>query len=277
MVSLLDGKKKASEIKEKLRVKIKKLPRCPFLAIILVGENQASQIYVKRKMEDALELGVKCQLFHFPASLEEKKLLDLIDELNHDDGVDGIIVQLPLPPQIDARKVAQIIDKNKDVDGFHPYNVGALSLQLDGLESCTPKGIMELLADLNLDFSRLNVVIVGHSDIVGKPMAQMLLAKNATVTVCHKYTKNLADYLKLADLLIVAIGVPNFIKGDDLKKGVIIVDVGINRVDGKIYGDVDFKSVQNKASYITKVPGGVGPMTRIVLFENLLRIYERKI
>lgn len=279
-MNLLDGKLTAAKVKTEIAAKIKNNcelgKRAPGLAVILVGENPASQVYVKNKIKDCEETGIVSKPFILPESTAEEELIDIIGKLNADSSIDGILVQLPLPKGIDERRVIETIDPSKDVDAFHPSNVGRIMLGLDGFAPCTPAGVMRLLAEYNIEISGKNCVVVGRSNIVGKPMALLLLAQNGTVTICHSRTKNLAEVTKSADILVVAVGKARMITGDMVKDGAVIVDVGMNRVDGKLCGDVDFDSCKDKASFITPVPGGVGPMTRAMLLENTYHAYEAK-
>ena len=279
-MNLLDGKLTAAKVKAEIAAKIKNNcelgKRAPGLAVILVGENPASQVYVKNKIKDCEETGIVSKPFILPESTAEEELIDIIGKLNADNSIDGILVQLPLPKGIDERRVIEAIDPSKDVDAFHPSNVGRIMLGLDGFAPCTPAGVMRLLAEYNIEISGKNCVVVGRSNIVGKPMALLLLAQNGTVTICHSRTKNLAEVTKSADILVVAVGKARMITGDMVKDGAVIVDVGMNRVDGKLCGDVDFDSCKDKASFITPVPGGVGPMTRAMLLENTYHAYEAK-
>ncbi len=279
-MNLLDGKLTAAKVKAEIAAKIKNNcelgKRAPGLAVILVGENPASQVYVKNKIKDCEETGIVSKPFILPESTAEEELIDIIGKLNADNSIDGILVQLPLPKGIDERRVIEAINPSKDVDAFHPSNVGRIMLGLDGFAPCTPAGVMRLLKEYNIEISGKNCVVVGRSNIVGKPMALLLLAQNGTVTICHSRTKNLAEVTKSADILVVAVGKARMITGDMVKDGAVIVDVGMNRVDGKLCGDVDFDSCKDKASFITPVPGGVGPMTRAMLLENTYHAYEAK-
>jgi len=276
IAQIIDGKALAAKIRNNIAVQIKERMqqglRAPQLAAILVGENSASKIYVRNKCKACAETGMISKRYNFAENTDETALLRLIDELNADDAVDGILVQLPLPLHISVNHVLERINPKKDVDGFHPYNVGRLAIGAPTLRPCTPKGIMVLLESTKINLQGLDAVIIGASNIVGKPMALELLMKNCTVSVCHIYTKNIASYVKQADLVITAAGVPNLVKGEWIKEGAIVIDVGINRLaDGKIVGDVEFNSVKEKASWITPVPGGVGPMTVAMLLENTLK------
>jgi methylenetetrahydrofolate dehydrogenase (NADP+)/methenyltetrahydrofolate cyclohydrolase len=248
----------------------------PGLAVILVGDNPASRVYVRNKIKACEECGIKSFQHLLPADISEAALLEKIGELNANDQVHGILVQLPLPAHIDMRRVLEAISVAKDVDGFHLYNVGSLVVGNSIFPPCTPYGVQLLLDSTGIDVAGKNVVIVGASNIVGKPMALMLLQREATVTVCHAKTRDLAQHTILADILVVAAGVPGLIAGQIVKKGAIVIDVGINRLaSGKIVGDVDFEAVKERAAWITPVPGGVGPMTVTMLIENTLRSAER--
>lgn len=271
-MQLIDGKLIASQIKEKIREETKTLPRRPGLAVILVGDDPASAVYVRNKKKDCEFCGFEGREFLLPSETTEEELLGIIAGLNKDDTVDGILVQLPLPPQIDEKHVIYAIDPSKDVDAFHPVNVGRMMLGEEGLSPCTPTGILELLKQYDISIEGKDCVVVGRSNIVGKPMAIMMLQRNATVTSCHTFTKNLADITRRAEILIVAAGCRNLITGDMVKDGVAVIDVAMNRdpATGRFTGDVVFDQVSQKASFITPVPGGVGPMTRAILMRNIL-------
>lgn len=285
---IIDGKKVASEIELEIKEKVEKLTgRKPTLAVILVGAHPASIVYTNRKAEMCARVGISSIKKAFPETIDEKTLLEEIDKLNLDDTIDGILVQLPLPHHINPEKITTHIDPKKDVDGFHPMNIGNLLIgDSKGFYPCTPLGIKVLLERYKVDVSGKHVLILGRSNIVGKPMAAMLIQNkefgNATVTIAHQKTKNLEDLTKIADILIVAIGKPLFIKKEMVKEGAVIIDVGINRIQDstkksgyQIVGDVDFENVKEKCSLITKVPGGVGPMTIAMLLSNTLESYER--
>ena len=269
---LMDGKALAAQKKAAIRAEVERLARTPGLAVVLVGENPASQIYVRGKARDCEECGIRCMDFRLPAQTTESELLTLIAELNGRADVDGILVQLPLPEGIRERRVLEAIAPEKDVDAFHPENVGRLVQGQARYLPCTPAGVMELLRAAGVDPAGRRAVIVGRSNIVGKPMALLLLQADATVTVCHSRTPDLADECRRADILISAVGRRGLITADMIKPGAAVVDVAMNRdEDGKLCGDVDFAEVEKIASYITPVPGGVGPMTRAMLMENTLR------
>ena len=269
---LMDGKALASQKKAAIRAEVERLARTPGLAVVLVGENPASQIYVRGKARDCEECGIRCMDFRLPAQTTESELLTLIAELNGRADVDGILVQLPLPEGIRERRVLEAIAPEKDVDAFHPENVGRLVQGQAWYLPCTPAGVMELLRAAGVDPAGRRAVIVGRSNIVGKPMALLLLQADATVTVCHSRTPDLADECRRADILISAVGRRGLITADMIKPGAAVVDVAMNRdEDGKLCGDVDFAAACAVAAHITPVPGGVGPMTRAMLMENTLR------
>ena len=279
---LLDGKALAAELRHQLRQQVKSQIdqgiRPPGLAVVLVGQDPASQIYVRNKRKACEDVGILSKAYDLPTSTSEEELLSLLDQLNTDEMIDGILVQLPLPAHINAEKVIERIVPHKDVDGFHPYNMGRLALRMPLLRSCTPKGVMSLLAKANLNLDGLDAIIVGQSNIVGRPMALELLAARCTITVCHSRTRDLQHKVRQADLVVVAIGKPEFVRGDWIKPGAIVVDVGMNRlVDGKLVGDVDFTGAAQQASWITPVPGGVGPMTIASLLENTVISYQSSI
>lgn len=281
-MTLLDGKALSIKIKEELKeknqfLKSKGIESC--LAVILVGDNAASQTYVNSKAKACEECGIKSLVYHLKENTTQNELLALINTLNYDDSVHGILVQLPLPVHICKDLVLESIISSKDVDGFHPINVGYLNLGLEsGFLPCTPLGIMKLLKAYEIDLEGKDAVVIGTSNIVGRPMATMLLNAGATVSICHIKTKDLSLYTRQADLIIVAAGCVNLLQSNMVKEGVIVVDVGINRLEnGKIVGDVDFKEVSKKSSYITPVPGGVGPMTIAMLLENTVRSAKNKL
>ena len=248
----------------------------PGLAVILVGENPASQVYVRNKVKACSEMGLHSELHPFPADVSEQSVLSRIAELNANAKIHGILVQLPLPPQIDNNKVLEAISVEKDADGFHLYNLGALVTGGTVFPPCTPYGVMALLDHYRIPIEGCNAVVVGRSNIVGKPMALMLLARSATVSICTSRTRDLRQYTLMADILVVATGKPKMVTGDMIKPGAVVIDVGINRTpDGKLVGDVDFDSAKEKASYITPVPGGVGPMTITMLLANTVQAAER--
>lgn len=277
---ILDGKKTSSQIKEEIKEELKgikeKVGRVPGLAIVLVGENPASKIYVNSKIKGCAELGFESFAHYLPENVTEEELLNVIRELNNDEKVDGILVQLPLPKHIDEKKVVDTIAFSKDVDGFKPENMGLLFLgDKNSIKPCTPSGIVELFKRYELEVEGKDVVIIGRSNIVGKPMAGFFINEGATVTICNSKTKNLAEKLKEADIIVAAMGVAKFVKADMVKDGAIIIDVGINRTEEGLFGDVDFENVAPKCKWITPVPGGVGPMTVAMLFKNTLSAFKR--
>ena len=276
---ILDGKAIATDLKQQIKEKVAARRaqglKQPGLAVVLVGENPASQVYVRNKRRSCEEVGFHSVSHDLPATTSQEELLSLIDQLNADETIDGILVQLPLPKQIDEEAVIERILPTKDVDGFHPYNVGRLALRMPVLRSCTPKGVMTLLERTGQKLEGLDAVIIGQSNIVGRPMALELLAARCTITVCHSRTKDLADKARNADILVVAIGRAEFVPGDWIKPEAIVIDVGMNRTEaGKLVGDVDFAGASQRASWITPVPGGVGPMTIATLLENTLQAAE---
>ena len=278
---LIDGKKVSAEVRVFLAKEVKELKektgRVPGLATVLVGDDPASAVYVRNKNKICRELGFKSFEQKLSLDTSEAKLLKLIKELNSNNDIHGILVQLPLPNQIDSEKILQAIDPNKDVDGFHPVNVGKLVVGNALLTPCTPTGIIKLLDYYEIDISGKHAVILGRSNIVGKPVSMLLLQRNATITICHSRTKNLEEITRSADILVAAIGRANFVTENMVRKGAIVIDVGINRVDGKLTGDINFETVSKKASYITPVPGGVGPMTIALLMENTLKAFKKSI
>ncbi len=266
-VSKLLQQKIASEVKERASKGL----RAPGLAVVIVGENPASKIYVGKKRKMCQELGMVSRDYNLPATVPEIELLNLIDALNKDYNIDGILIQLPLPKHINGNKVLENILPDKDVDGFHPYNIGQLSIGHPVLRPCTPKGIMTLLKSTGIDLKGLNAVVIGASNIVGKPMAMELINARCTVTVCRSTTRDLPAVVRQADIVVAATGVAQMVKGDWIKSGAIVIDVGINKLpDGRLVGDVDFEAAKEKAGWITPVPGGVGPMTVATLMENTL-------
>jgi len=273
---ILDGKAIAADIRIHLKEQVQALlaggGRQPGLAVVLVGENPASQVYVRNKQAACAEVGFHSEMHSLGMETAEAELLALIDRLNDREEIDGILVQLPLPEHIDAEKVIERILPTKDVDGFHPYNVGRLALRMPLLRPCTPKGVMTLLERTGRRLEGLDAIILGQSNIVGRPMALELLAARCTITLCHSRTRDLPDKIYAADLIVAAVGRPRFVQGDWVKEGAIVIDVGINRTEaGVLVGDVDFEAVREKASWITPVPGGVGPMTIASLLENTLQ------
>ena len=277
---IISGTQLASQIKSNVAQQISQYvaqgKRAPGLAVILVGADPASQVYVGSKRKSCAEIGIVSKSYDLPETTTEKALLELIETLNQDAEVNGILVQLPLPKHIDSTKVIEQISPEKDVDGFHPYNVGRLCQRIPTLRACTPYGVMKLLETTSISFYGKHAVIVGASNIVGRPMALELLLAGCTVTVTHRFTEDLASHIRQADILVVAVGKPKFIKGEWIKEGAVVVDVGINRLEGKLVGDVEFDVAAQRASYITPVPGGVGPMTVAMLMQNTLSAYEKQ-
>jgi methylenetetrahydrofolate dehydrogenase (NADP+)/methenyltetrahydrofolate cyclohydrolase len=277
---ILDGKAISASIRERVRAEVEQLKArgiVPGLAVVLVGENPASKVYVGQKEKACLSAGFASFLHRLPASTSQHELLELVDGLNRDPSVHGILVQLPLPPQIDPDTVISAIRPEKDVDGFHPINAGKLLAGLPCIEPCTPKGVMHLIAETGISLEGREAVVVGRSNIVGKPVSLMLLSKNATVTVCHSRTKNIAQHLRHADIIVAAVGRPRFVTADMVREGAVVIDVGINRLDEGLVGDVDYETVAEKASWITPVPGGVGPMTIAMLLQNTLDVASGRI
>lgn len=272
---ILDGKEVATKLKKSIKNDVSELKTVygiePSLAVIIVGLNPASEVYVGRKYKACQEIGIRSEVIRLPESTSEAELSDTIVLLNNNPKINGILVQLPLPKHIDTKAILDKIAPDKDVDGFHPINVGKLRIGIDGLVPCTPYGVIKMLEISNIPIEGRHAVIIGASDIVGKPMASLLLARNATITVCHDKTVNLTDVTRQADILIVAIGQPKFIGTSYIKPGATVIDVGINRVDGKLYGDVDFEVVKEIAGAITPVPGGVGPLTITMLLYNTVK------
>lgn len=277
---IISGTQLASQIKSNVAQQISQYvaqgKRAPGLAVILVGADPASQVYVGSKRKSCAEIGIASKSYDLPETTTEQALLELIEELNQDAVINGILVQLPLPKHIDSTKVIEQISPEKDVDGFHPYNVGRLCQRIPTLRACTPYGVMKLLETTGISFYGKHAVIVGASNIVGRPMALELLLAGCTVTVTHRFTEDLASHIRQADILVVAVGKPKFIKGEWIKDGAVVVDVGINRLEGKLVGDVEFDVAAQRASYITPVPGGVGPMTVAMLMQNTLSAYEKQ-
>lgn len=276
---IIDGKKVSEQcltaLHERVQMRVASGLRVPGLAVILVGDNPASAVYVRNKNMACQKVGFQSFSYHLPETTSQDELIKLINDLNQNSEVDGILVQLPLPAQIDSQKILETIHPNKDVDGFHPYNMGRLAVRMPWIRPCTPKGIMTLLNHYDIDPKGKKVKIVGASNIVGRPMALEMMLAGATTTVCHRFTQNLADEVAEADILVAAVGKPNLIKGDWVKLGAIVIDVGINRLaDGSLCGDVEFEIAKQRAAMITPVPGGVGPMTIVSLLENTLQAAE---
>jgi len=272
MATIIDGKALAARIRAELSGQVAELKTSgviPGLAVVLVGEDPASKVYVSMKEKACADIGVFSAEYKLPAETSETELLELIEKLNHDSRIHGILVQLPLPKQINTDKVLESISPLKDVDGFHPYNIGRLMVGKPTFQPCTPYGVMVMLRECGMDLTGKEVVVVGRSNIVGKPVAMMCLQQNATVTICHSRTRDLAAKVRQADVLIAAVGVPEMIKGDWIKEGAIVIDVGVNRMaDGKLVGDVEYTAASARAAAITPVPGGVGPMTITMLLHN---------
>lgn len=269
MTTILDGKSLAKKITEDLISKVSQLEKKPHLVVILVGDDPASELYVGLKEKKAQQIGIKSTVLKYPANTQEQVILDKINELNNDNNVSAILVQLPLPKQINEKNIIQAISPKKDVDGFTPENIGRISIGVEPYAyPCTPKGVLKILDEYKIQIDGKHVVVIGRSNIVGKPLSQMLLNRNATVTVCHSHTQNLPEITRTADILISAVGEYKLIIKNMIKKNCVVIDVGTSKIDGKTYGDVDFDSVAESASYITPVPGGVGPMTIVSLMEN---------
>lgn len=275
-MQILDGlmvsKLRNEILKEKIEEDIKQGKDAPNAAIILVGDDPASAIYVKSKLRDSKKVGIKSTLVSLPSETTDEELTKIIIDLNKDESISGILLQLPLPKHLDEKKFINLIDVKKDIDGFTLMNQGSLFQGLPATYAATPQGIINLLEHYNINVSGFNAVVIGRSQIVGLPISKLLLDRNATVTICHSRTKDLSLFTKTADIIIMAVGIPNLLTGQMVKDGVVVVDVGINRVDGKLVGDVEFESVAKKASYITPVPKGVGPMTINALLENIYKI-----
>ena len=280
MEKIINGKELAKNIRLKLKdevIELKNADINPKLAVIMVGDDKASKVYVKNKSKACEDVGIAYEEYLLPAETKMEELLELIERLNNDETVHGILVQSPLPQGLDANMAFRTISPKKDVDGFNPINVGKLSLNQDCFVSCTPFGIIKMLEAYNIQIEGAHAVIIGRSNIVGKPLAQCLLNKNATVTICHSKTKNLKEITKQADILIAAIGKAKFVTEDMVKEGATVIDVGINRMDdGKLLGDTDFENIKDKVSYITPVPGGVGPMTIAMLMHNVVKAAKQQ-
>ncbi|MFV0503026.1 MAG: bifunctional methylenetetrahydrofolate dehydrogenase/methenyltetrahydrofolate cyclohydrolase FolD [Lachnospirales bacterium] len=274
---LLNGKEVSKEIKEEIKKEVELLEKKPTLVVVLVGDNKSSAVYVKNKEKACDYVGFNSKTYRLGEETTEDELLSLINNLNKDKEVDGVLIQLPLPNHINEKKVIYSIDPKKDVDCFNPYNVGLVSIGEGDLLPCTPAGVIQLLKRNKINMSGKNVAVVGRSNIVGKPMAQLLLKENATVTITHSKTENIEKILSSMDIIVVACGMPKFLKEDMVKDGAIVVDVGIHREDsGKLVGDADFENISDKCSYISPVPGGVGPMTIAMLLQNCLNLYKLK-
>ena len=280
MAVIIDGKELAKKIRANLKIECEELKKKNInskLAVIMVGEDPASKVYVRNKSRACEDVGIKYEEYLLDSKITQKELIELIEKLNNDKTINGILLQSPIPSNLDINEAFRTISPEKDVDGFNPINVGKLVLNQDTFVSCTPYGIMKMFEEYDIDLTGKNVVILGRSNIVGKPLIHCCLNKNATVTSCHSKTQNIAQKAKEADVLISAIGKANFVTADMVKDGAVVIDVGINRLDnGKITGDVDFESVKEKASYITPVPGGVGPMTIAMLINNVIKATRRQ-
>lgn len=280
-MTLLDGKKCSGEILDRIKLEIDEMiktgRRAPGLAVIIVGENPASKVYVNSKIKACNKVGILNKEINLPENVTQEELLQNIEMLNEDESIDGILVQLPLPKHLDEEEVCKTIKEEKDVDGFKPENLGKVVLgKEDGMVPCTPQGIMYLLDTIeDFEMYGANAVVIGRSNIVGKPISSLLINRGATTTICNSKTKNIDEILKKADVIIAALGQPKFLKENMVKDGAIVIDVGINRVEGKLCGDVDFENVSKKTSYITPVPGGVGPMTIAMLLNNTLKAYKK--
>ena len=280
MAEILNGKEVSKKVKNELKIEVEKLKENginPKLAVIMVGNNSSSEIYVRNKSKACDAVGIEFEEFLLKEETTENELLELIERLNQNDKINGILLQSPVPKHIDINKAFRKISPQKDVDGFNPENVGNLVIGEDTFVSCTPYGIMKILEEYNIEIEGKNAVILGRSNIVGKPMAQCLLNKNATITICHSKTKNLKEIVQNADIVVSAIGKPKFVTAEMIKQGAVVIDVGINRLEtGKVVGDVDFENVEKIASYITPVPGGVGPMTIAMLLYNLVKATKKQ-
>ena len=275
-MKIIDGKEIAKNLRSKISEEVKKLDRPPGLAVILVGEDPASAVYVRNKERACNEAGFFSDKIIKSENITEEQLLEEVERLNHDPQIDGILVQLPLPGHINANKVIEHISPLKDVDGFHSENIGKLMQNKSHLRPCTPKGVMTMLASIGCEVMGMNCVVIGASNIVGRPMAMELLNARGTVTICNSKTKNVAEKVMQADIVVVGVGIPKMVKGDWVKDGAVVIDIGINRLDdGSLVGDVDFDAIKDKASAITPVPGGVGPMTIATLLENTLIAYRQ--
>ena len=277
-MKIIDGKEIAKNLRFKISEEVKKLDRPPGLAVILVGEDPASAVYVRNKERACNEAGFFSDKIIKSENITEEQLLEEVERLNHDPQIDGILVQLPLPSHINANKVIEHISPLKDVDGFHSENIGKLMQNKSHLRPCTPKGVMTMLASIGCEVMGMNCVVIGASNIVGRPMAMELLNARGTVTICNSKTKNVAEKVMQADIVVVGVGIPKMVKGDWVKDGAVVIDIGINRLDdGSLVGDVDFDAIKDKASAITPVPGGVGPMTIATLLENTLIAYRQNL
>jgi len=273
---IIDGKKMADALLDKAKAKAAKLPTKPCLAIVLVGENPASLVYTKKKHDACARVGIESRNIHLPANASEKEIITAVHKLNRDNAVDGILVQVPLPDGVSEDRVLAEVALEKDVDGFHPANFGKLALGLPGIVPCTPKGVIHMLKESGVALSGKHAVVIGRSRIVGKPLALLLLNENCTLSICHSKTKDVGAMTRQADIICVAVGKPKTLRADMVKEGAIVIDAGTNREGEKLVGDVDFEAVKGKASLITPVPGGVGPMTIAMLIENTLYCYGQR-
>ncbi|BBB29597.1 bifunctional methylenetetrahydrofolate dehydrogenase/methenyltetrahydrofolate cyclohydrolase FolD [Neptunomonas japonica] len=277
---IIDGKQIAADVRrqvaENIQNRLKEDKRAPCLAVVIVGNDPASHVYVRNKKNACIEVGIQSLSYDLPSDTSQQHLLSLVDELNANPDVDGILVQLPLPIELNSNEILERIQPEKDVDGFHPFNLGRLAQRLPALRPCTPKGVMKLLESTNIDLHGQEVVVVGASNIVGRPMSLELLLAGCTVTTTHRFTRDLAFHVQRADIVVVGVGKPGIVKGEWIKKGAIVIDVGINRLsDGRLVGDVDYDIAAQSAGWITPVPGGVGPMTVACLMENTLEAASR--
>ena len=276
MTIIADGKALAEKIYEEIKKEVEKFSKKPTLAVIITDDNEAGKIYVRNKKRACEKTGINSLTIEMPSNISENELLTKINELNNDPEIDALLVQLPLPRHIDREKILNEISPEKDADGFHYTNAGKLYTgQIPNTVACTPKGIIRLLDEYNINLEGMNALVIGRSNIVGKPVSQLLMQRNATVTIAHSKTKNMEFYSKNADLIVCATGQPKFLKGNMVKKDVVVIDVGISRINGKLCGDVDFETVAPKASLITPVPGGVGPMTIAMLIQNTLELAKQ--
>ena len=279
MGEIISGKELSKEVREEVRLKVEELKALygavPHLAVVLVGEDPASQSYVRAKKRACLKAGMESTIIRKETTITEEELLKIVNDLNSDDTVHGVLVQLPIPKHIDENKVIDAIDISKDVDGFHPLNVGYMHLGRNPILPATPKGILTMIKSKKIDLKGKDAIIIGRSNIVGKPTAMLLMKEHATVTIAHSRTKNLKEKCLQADIIVAAVGRANTVTADMVKEGAVIIDVGVNRVDGKLVGDCDFENIKDKASYITPVPGGVGPMTITSLLQNTVECFER--
>lgn len=277
---IINGKELAKQIRSDLKKEVDALREdgiIPKLAVIMVGNDKASEVYVRNKSKACNEVGIEFEEFLKDENTTQEELIELIDELNKREDIDGILLQSPIPKQLDIRQAFNRIDEKKDVDGFNPINVGKLAIGEDCFISCTPYGVIKMLEAYNIEIEGKRAVVIGRSNIVGKPLAQCLLNKNATVTICHSKTRELESIVKEADIVVAALGRPKFVTANMIKDGAVVIDVGINRTDdGKLVGDVDFENIENKASYITPVPGGVGPMTIAMLMNNVVKVAKER-